>query len=192
MTGSPSGQRVLEEAARATGGGITTVLGSGVPAPGRRHRQRDAMEPDPPSSRKGKITISEWPLRTFMELGALSGAVPCARLHAREVLWEWALMTELRENSELVVSELITNAISASQATGHASVQLWLLSDRTQVLIMVGDASTQRPTRIDADEEAESGRGLLLVEAISAQWGWYFPDGGIAGKVTWALLRPDP
>jgi hypothetical protein len=126
-----------------------------------------------------------------MELGALPGAVPCARLHARQVLWEWAVTAELRENSEQVVSELISNAVSASQAVGHAAVRLWLLSDTTQVLILVGDASTRRPTRINSDEEAESGRGLLLVEAISTQWGWYFPDNAAAGKVTWALLRAD-
>jgi hypothetical protein len=29
-----------------------------------------------------------WPLRSFLELGALPGAVPCARLHTRQVLWE--------------------------------------------------------------------------------------------------------
>jgi hypothetical protein len=32
-----------------------------------------------------------WPLRSSLILGALPGAVPCARLHARQVLWEWGL-----------------------------------------------------------------------------------------------------
>jgi hypothetical protein len=32
---------------------------------------------------------AQWPLRSFLELGALPGAVPYARLHARQVLWEW-------------------------------------------------------------------------------------------------------
>jgi len=31
----------------------------------------------------------EWPLRSYLELGALPSAVPCARLHAKQVLWEW-------------------------------------------------------------------------------------------------------
>jgi len=30
-----------------------------------------------------------WPLRSSLELGALSSAVPCARLHVKHVLWEW-------------------------------------------------------------------------------------------------------
>jgi hypothetical protein len=39
-------------------------------------------------------------------------------------------------------------------------------------------------------EDAESGRGLLLVEAISERWGFFGYDGG--GKVTWALLEAAP
>jgi hypothetical protein len=31
----------------------------------------------------------EWPLETFLELGALPTAVACARWHAKQVLWEW-------------------------------------------------------------------------------------------------------
>ena len=30
-----------------------------------------------------------WALQDFLEFGALVSAVPCARLHARQVLWEW-------------------------------------------------------------------------------------------------------
>ena len=35
--------------------------------------------------------------------------------------------------------------------------------------------------------EAESGRGLLLVEHLSAQWGCYLPEAS-AGKVVWAIV----
>jgi hypothetical protein len=55
----------------------------------------------------------EWPLRSFLELGALPSAVPCARYHCRQVLWEWRL-TGLAQSAELLVSELVTNAITAS------------------------------------------------------------------------------
>jgi hypothetical protein len=34
--------------------------------------------------------------------------------------------------------------------------------------------------------DAETGRGLLLIEALSTQWGFYVPDGG-DGKIVWAL-----
>ncbi len=33
----------------------------------------------------------QWPLRDFLEYGALPSAVPSARLHARQIAWEWGL-----------------------------------------------------------------------------------------------------
>jgi anti-sigma regulatory factor (Ser/Thr protein kinase) len=135
---------------------------------------------------RGRGTNGPWPLQDFLELGALATAVPCARLHARHVLWEWRL-TSLSESVELLVTELVTNAVKASRAVIQAShVRLWLVSDLTQVLILVWDASPQSPVRIDASGETENGRGLILVEAISEQWGWY-GDGG-DGKFVWAIL----
>jgi anti-sigma regulatory factor (Ser/Thr protein kinase) len=128
----------------------------------------------------------EWSLRTFLELGALPGAVPCARLHARQVLWEWRL-TRLSDSVELLVSELITNAVDASRSmTQMVPVRLWLLASTAQVMVMVWDASSRPPVRAQAGEDAESGRGLLLVEAMSVRWDWYFPQEG-SGKVVWAL-----
>ena len=56
------------------------------------------------------------PLLSYLELGALPTAVPCARLHARHVLWEGGL-NGLAPDSELLVSELVTNAVNAT--AGH-------------------------------------------------------------------------
>lgn len=129
-----------------------------------------------------------WPLRDFFEVGALVSAVPCARLHARHVLWEWGL-SSLSESAELLVSELMTNAVKASRAAARASsVGLWLLSDLAQILILVWDASPLPPVRMDASGETETGRGLILVEAISERWGWYGRDDG-DGKFVWAIAR---
>ena len=130
----------------------------------------------------------QWPLQDFLELGALAGAVPCARLHARQVLWEWGLRS-LGENAELLVTELVTNAVKASRAMTQAfPVRLWLVSDSAQILILVWDASPQPPVRMDTSDEAENGRGLMLVEAISEQWGWYFCEDN-DGKFVWAIVR---
>jgi hypothetical protein len=41
---------------------------------------------------------------------------------------------------------------------------------------------------MDTSDEAENGRGLMLVEAISEQWGWYFREDN-DGKVVWATMR---
>jgi anti-sigma regulatory factor (Ser/Thr protein kinase) len=128
-----------------------------------------------------------WPHQTFLELGALPSAVPCARLHSRQVLWEWGL-AEFSESAELLVAELATNAMQISRAAMQDDpIRLWLVSDKMQVVILVWDASPLPPVPMDADDDAESGRGLLLVQAVSARWGWHSPP-GISGKVVWAQV----
>jgi anti-sigma regulatory factor (Ser/Thr protein kinase) len=128
-----------------------------------------------------------WPLQSSLELGALPGAVPSARLHARQVLWEWGL-TALGDDVELLVSELVTNAVQASQSMEWIfPVRLCLLSDQLRVLIMVSDANPRPPVRTNASENDDSGRGLILVETFSERWGWdAAPDR--PGKVVWCLV----
>lgn len=130
----------------------------------------------------------EWPLRSHLELGALPGAVACARLHARQVLWEWGL-SAFSENAELLVSELVTNAIQASlPAERIPSVRMWLSSDRTRLLIQVQDTNRYPPAPNGADGDDESGRGLHIVDAISTQWGWDTKKDN-SGKIVWALIE---
>jgi anti-sigma regulatory factor (Ser/Thr protein kinase) len=133
----------------------------------------------------------QWTLRNLMEFGALPGAVPCARLHTRLVLAEWGL-TGLSEQAELVVSELMTNAVTASRSLEWLTpVRLWMLSDRAQVMIAVWDANPHLPARVDADDLAESGRGLRLVDAITAHWEAYAtPQAG--GKIVRAVIDAEP
>jgi len=161
------------------------------------HSRRAASQPVPGHHRLPSVTTADavrfapfavrWPLRTFLELGALPGAVPCARLHACHVLAEWGL-TVFSESAGLLISELVTNAIQISHvAEQDAPVRLWLVSDRAQLVIFVWDASPLPPVPGDVGEDAESGRGLLIVQAVSARWGWDFPP-GMGGKVVWAVL----
>jgi anti-sigma regulatory factor (Ser/Thr protein kinase) len=129
-----------------------------------------------------------WPLHSHLELGALPGAVACARLHARQVLWEWGL-SAISESAELLVSELVTNATQASPPAGRIQpVILWLTSDRSRLLILVQDTSRHPPEPAPAGHDDERGRGLLIVEAISAKWGWEARNDS-SGKVVWALIE---
>ena len=133
------------------------------------------------------VCQKRWPLRSYLELGALPSAVPCARLHSKQVLWEWGL-DNLAETVELLVSELVTNAVKASRETGQPiPVRLQLLSDKARVLIKAWDGNPRAPVPGDSGPASESGRGLLLVAALSEQWNWYASqeDGG---KVVWALV----
>ena len=155
-------------------------LAAGQAAPGHHHRP-PATKAD--AARAAPFAV-QWPYRTFLELGALAGAVPSARLHARLVLQEWGLAA-LSDDIELLVSELVTNGVRASRAMGQAAVLMWLVSDLRQVVVFVWDASPLPPAQAALGVDAESGRGLMLIEALSDRWGHFSYDG--VGKVVWAV-----
>jgi hypothetical protein len=106
-------------------------------------------------------------------------------------------MTSLTDTAELVASELATNAIQAStDEQGHpiyfngrmAVIFVRLLADRTRLVLEVWDMAQTLPTARHANADEESGRGLGLVEALSANWGWKTaPDW--PGKCVWGELR---
>jgi anti-sigma regulatory factor (Ser/Thr protein kinase) len=134
-----------------------------------------------------------WPLRSHLELGALPTAVPCARLHARHLLWEWGL-NGLAADTELLVSELVTNAVKATAGQQQAAIRLQLSSDNASVLVEVWDADPQPPAPKDLTEDRtpdlqeERGRGLFLVAALSSRWDWYRTQEP-PGKVVWCELE---
>jgi len=128
---------------------------------------------------------------TYLELRALPTAVSCARLHVRQVLWEWRL-GELAEVSEAVVSELVTNAYETTfRHQLPTPIRLRLSSNGQQALIEVWDADPTPPCRSVLDvnglppETAESGRGLFLIAALSERWSCYRLN---SGKVVWAEI----
>lgn len=130
-------------------------------------------------------------LYAALPLGTLPTAPGCGRAWTRQILREWGL-DRLADNIELLVSELTTNALQASAPIADAAIGLWLASDCERAVILVWDPSPQPPTPGNPGQDAEDGRGLLLVEALSLKWGWYFPastsPGGHAGKVVWAIV----
>jgi anti-sigma regulatory factor (Ser/Thr protein kinase) len=152
--------------------------------PGTRH---DRHLPVPPAIQPGLPAVAEWPLRTFLELGALPSAVACGRLHVRQVLWEWGL-SGMSSTVELVATEVLTNAIAASgELARRPPIKLWLLSDKAQVTILVQDSNPRPPVRVDAEPQDEAGRGLLLVDSLSTRWGWCPGERGT--KTVWAVIE---
>jgi len=110
------------------------------------------------------------------------------------VAHEWGLLG-LADTAELVMSELVTNAVQVSGRLKIRAgspivpvVRLWLASDRISIVIHVWDGSEEMPVRQDGAPDQESGRGLMLVENLAEDWGAYRKA---AGKVVWALISPD-
>lgn len=185
-TGTVSSSRSRGGGARLAPGGTGAASGTAAPGFARSPRQSLAPVPVPPTQNRGTDMARQWPIKDFLELGALGGAVPSARLHARSILWEWSL-TALTEAVEQVVSELVTNSVAAARAMPQIEpVRLWLLSDTRRVLVLVWDANPRSPALIEADDSAENGRGLFLVQAFSERWGSY-PTPQMGGKVVWAV-----
>jgi hypothetical protein len=144
--------------------------------------------------------MNDWPLKSYLELGALPSAVPCFRLHAKHVLWEWGLEA-ISGSVELIISELTTNAVAASEGLigiryygqwkpGVPPVRLSLCSDKVRVLIEVWDGDERLPELQAGNLWAESGRGLLLVENLSETWGAYQPE-ETSGKWVWASVTQE-
>jgi anti-sigma regulatory factor (Ser/Thr protein kinase) len=124
-------------------------------------------------------------------LGPHPESVKAGRDFTRVTLRRWD-MPDLTDLAELVVSELVTNAMrhgvpSARRLVGEQCVRLRLLAQAPFVMCMVTDPGRGIPVLRDSDLAAECGRGLTVVEACSERWGWHLLDEG--GKVVWALLR---
>jgi two-component sensor histidine kinase len=124
-------------------------------------------------------------------LAAHPESVKMGRDFTRVTLGLWD-MAALGDVAELVVSELVTNALrhgvpSARTTVGAHCVRLRLLAQAPFVMCMVADPGHGIPVLRGSDLDAESGRGLTVVEACCVRWGWHLLDAG--GKVVWALLR---
>ncbi|MEU1408295.1 SpoIIE family protein phosphatase [Streptomyces sp. NPDC005728] len=103
--------------------------------------------------------------------------VPSVRARCRETLLEWGL-EETAFATELIVSELLTNAIRY----GSPPVGVRLLNGRS-LICEVSDASGTSPRPRRAATTDEGGRGLFLVAQFAQRWGTrYTPH----GKVIWA------
>jgi anti-sigma regulatory factor (Ser/Thr protein kinase) len=125
-------------------------------------------------------------ISSALEFAPLPTAVPCARLHAVHVLREWGLRG-LADDAQMIVSELITNAIDASTLLPeHPPVTLRLLLTGRSLVVEVWDHSPRDLQPREADADDECGRGLTVVAALADRWGW--ERTGPGRKVVWAEL----
>jgi anti-sigma regulatory factor (Ser/Thr protein kinase) len=121
-----------------------------------------------------------------------------ARRYTRSFLNSCRGMSEsTAEVAELVVSELVTNAVRFSgdpartlRYSERADAGLIALSLRhfpDGLLIEVYDTDSNPPVLCDAETDAGNGRGLMLIDALAKEWSYFFPAGG--GKVVYCVLE---
>jgi anti-sigma regulatory factor (Ser/Thr protein kinase) len=131
-------------------------------------------------------------------LATLSTSPFWARRYIRQFLDSCrGIGVDTAETAELLVSELVTNAVRyasgpvpAEQYSGRVNAGIIWLSVRhlgDGLLIEVFDTDASPPVFTDPDEDAESGRGLFIVDALSKQWSYFFPSGG--GKVVYCFIE---
>jgi len=133
---------------------------------------------------------------SYLDLVTLPSAPFWARRQTEAVLGAWQLPQETTETAQLLVSELVTNALqTASRPPGQLTgswlddVQRICLTLRLlpgQVVIEVSDNDRHPPVLARASIDAESGRGLMLVDALAKEWSYYcLPSGG---KVVYCVI----
>ncbi|MEV6569004.1 SpoIIE family protein phosphatase [Streptomyces kronopolitis] len=140
----------------------------------------DAMLPDHPSDDiallvartrlLGPGSVADW------EVPSDPAAVAPVRSACLEMLESWGL-TAIRFTTELILSELLTNAIRY----GAQPIRVRLLLDRS-LICEVSDGTSASPHLRRAATTDEGGRGLFLVAQFAQRWGTRYTPGG---KVIW-------
>ena len=126
-------------------------------------------------------------------------AVAAARAEVDAAIGTWCVPVD-PDVAILLTSELVTNAVThaaanasrngqaASRGRAAGAVLLVIAADDAGLRVDVHDGSGDLPVLGDcpADADAETGRGLLLVTSLSADWGFYRTPGG---KAVYFTLR---
>jgi anti-sigma regulatory factor (Ser/Thr protein kinase) len=134
-------------------------------------------------------------LTSGMTLAAVPIAVRLARLFTRQHLSQWGL-NQLINDAELVLSELVTNAVNAtgtsnpmprwSELHDLALITVRLVVTADSLVIEVWDRDPGPPVPQYPEQADEAGRGLLIVDALCRRWHYFFPESG--GKAVWGEL----
>ncbi|MEF9904674.1 ATP-binding protein [Streptomyces sp. P9-A2] len=128
------------------------------------------------------------PIRNFsVQLSPTPRGARLARLLGAEQLRSWGLPLD---PARQIIAELAVNATTHGRVPGRDfRLTLYVVADTLR--IEVTDTRGERlPQPQPAAPDAESGRGLLLVEALADRWG--VTEGRFPRKIVWAELRLTP
>jgi anti-sigma regulatory factor (Ser/Thr protein kinase) len=106
-------------------------------------------------------------------------SLPIARRRVRAALG-FHRLGEFTEDAEVITAELVANAVQHACEDGTKAIGVILTHAGTPaaVTVAVSDCSPQVPVRRDTPAGSEQGRGLQIIEALSAHWGWRCGGGG--------------
>ncbi|WP_405492641.1 ATP-binding protein [Streptomyces sp. NBC_00096] len=112
-----------------------------------------------------------------------------ARALVRKQLTEWGVDPEPAETAELLLSELVTNAVRHARAPQGRDIGVRIARYDGVLRVEVADAGDPvELTPRAATAWDESGRGLTIVAALAVRWGQCPRRHGI-GKAVWAEVR---
>ncbi|MEU6002465.1 MULTISPECIES: ATP-binding protein [unclassified Streptomyces] len=125
------------------------------------------------------MTRKPWEIPFLAEPEEVAALRRIMRLHLN--LWG---LPELVDAAQLCVSELVANVIT--HVGSHTPTTLGISMNGTFVRIEVSDPDVRAlPTLLVAEAEAESGRGMALLEGVTDRWGVILRGDS---KVTWCEL----
>jgi anti-sigma regulatory factor (Ser/Thr protein kinase) len=122
------------------------------------------------------------PVELSAEFGPDPGAPAAARRLVVDALRGRDRGDRLLADAQLVVSELVTNAVVHAKSVFAVGIR----REDSALRISVRDGNPLPPTVRDAGPAAGFGRGMRLIDTLSSGWGVDPADGG---KVVWAELR---
>ena len=137
-----------------------------------------------------RTAVEVGPQLTAFVLPGIPESVPEARYRVRTALGFHHLDQDASD-LEIITSELVTNVIQHVCGDGTETVGITLVRGRNPeaVTVIVSDSSPEGPAMRETPAGSERGRGLRIVEALSAHWGWY-PENG--GKAIFATIAKGP
>ncbi|GGP01579.1 ATP-binding protein [Nonomuraea glycinis] len=110
--------------------------------------------------------------------------LPSARRFVRDVAADWGAAVDVPEVAELLVSELVTNALTHGAAGTHA-IRVTVSREEELLVVDVHDTCPVLPRLRLASPLDLSGRGLAIVQTFSHDWGWTVTP---YGKSVWFQL----
>ncbi|MFD0685223.1 ATP-binding protein [Actinomadura fibrosa] len=122
-----------------------------------------------------------------LDLPATRESVPRARAFSRSVATASGI-GHIRDDAEVLVSELVTNAVQHATSPG-STLRLRLLRAGTRLRVEVHDTNPAVPTARQVDLMEETGRGWFLVAVIAERHG---TDHTSSGKSVWCEVRAWP